>query len=712
VSSVDWNTYDPNQSHVNWNGTNWAVCSGSASSYCGLSYNASWLPLRYPDQEKLDSVRKIAEKYLDGFKTSSRAVLREKISPTNYGDQRDKIIGDLSLAVVGSRSFDPFRSQRILDHNSKIKRYQEEIETYYQRILYRLRVFNALKLQGVRDDQINVLIRTCLHREDKRLTAVQFDKKMEDLKERLPQNEEVFCLLDQLRRPFLEGQISEFFDFVEDMLSKQFKELQYRKVLRVERIEEIAKRLLERMDQNDSLRERLQQVVDKTSQFVETHKVLKDLRDFKQFLEKGGRDFSNPIMHRFRGFVSVQSASQLFQGEGLCLCKQLRQRIWNAAQEADSFLSTGKRITWITGSRSAAIPMIKRVIPDPALVPTGMMRRYNIAPLTGELSSGTRVYGVNRWCLSGMCLGGFEDCMRYATEPVFVFNPKKEVQGILNLKKKHAKSFEEIRERLGIGVLRLLLTGQEEEQWGKLQKHIQRKILNHVKDKKSSRKDDWERYAHLVGKEVSGENVGLELGKKEELVPGQLVSVLGQEKRKWEFGLVCAKERKDKYSVLMKRQYAGAVRFLPFREEVFKDSLRVPNEGVLREVFQDTSQTEGTEDFFFLALQEMMRTNQERAQEILDLFDQVKPMEFSQEDQSLINESFPLIWASYTAEPYCFRLGGIKGEQLLKGIAELGRDIQVVFTDPEHIPVLRRAVYQYGVNVLSFDAARYIMMCQ
>lgn len=94
--------------------------------------------------------------------------------------------------------------------------------------------------------------------------------------------------------------------------------------------------------------------------------------------------------------------------------------------------------------------------------------------------------------------------------------------------------------------------------------------------------------------------------------------------------------------------------------------------------------------------------------DIIKLFDTVKPLDLSEESLSLVYRSFPIVWGSCTLRPEQHEWGE-KDEQLVKGSAELGKDIQIVFTDAKHVETLKKAVEKYHVRVLSFDTAKFML---
>lgn len=559
----------------------------------------------------------------------------------------------------------------------------------------------------------------------------------------------------------LPGYVDYIDAFVEETINKSFDKLPDDAFQLLQKNAENAEKFLENLaalepsDLPSGAKEKLESTVKKLSGLVDAHRVLQDLKELEELL-KGSQNLGeaieqghqNALLARYVRFLIPEDIAledkllhhqkwQQYQSARAALealrqdvvgnrekWTRIRARIFTAAKEATPFLEQKRKITWIHGSRSAAIPVMEEAAkiqaaaqhtlrnrPQPALWPSGMLLQHKIVPLTGELGVGISAKGVNREMLSGMSISGLDTCMSYAHHKEFVFDPDREVAVIKDLLKdieesNHREDFVGWRQdpifRLRIAVLRLLLMSQKREQWPSLKSYI-KKILQLLPIEKSPSKElekNWMPYAPLLGEKREISVTTSRVDKDKILPTGQLVCV-SQSDGSFKYGLVVKSKRRDIYS---EWQYDIVVgKDGEMKSSVYADQLQLP---VLQTV--PLSSTKLTEDQIekirerFLTPTEIVRRE---VQSTLALFEPraVKPLWLSKEDLKLVADSFPMVWASCTLEPEY-----VGQEYLVKGTAALGNDLQLVFTDRDHVEFLRQRIRQYNVQVYSFDVARYI----
>ena len=97
----------------------------------------------------------------------------------------------------------------------------------------------------------------------------------------------------------------------------------------------------------------------------------------------------------------------------------------------------------------------------------------------------------------------------------------------------------------------------------------------------------------------------------------------------------------------------------------------------------------------------------EKLRKIVKSLDSVQ--RFDRRSVSMLKLPFPVIWASLTLDDrYQNKFPLDVNEILVEGPLELGKDIQVAFTDKENIERLNIMLKRTGVNVLSIETARYL----
>ncbi len=164
------------------------------------------------------------------------------------------------------------------------------------------------------------------------------------------------------------------------------------------------------------------------------------------------------------------------------------------------------------------------------------------------------------------------------------------------------------------------------------------------------------------------------------------------------YGIVAQKNKNNSYEILVEKDLTS--------KTLKPNHIIVVSDDVLSEQSKQVAPLENSEK---LLLEREMKSNREQLQEILDLFDTVKPLNFTDEEKELIENPFPIVWASLSLEPKAQVGTDFAGEQKVTGKAVLGDDIQVVFTNQENVEKLRSLVQEHGVQVYNFEAAYYLL---
>lgn len=505
----------------------------------------------------------------------------------------------------------------------------------------------------------------------------------------------------------LNEQISKMKIFADKFIEIPFEALNYATFEEMEKIEGEARVLLEKLTSDDPSAIRLKKILAQLISFHEAYKVLTELKDLGEFLKTVTKERLDhrhefgkhiPILKNFEYFIKLGASRGEDAVEALTQdirhqqvrWKEIRKNIFLSAKESIPVLLKNRKITWISGSRSAAIPIMLR-LKQPALVPTGQLLKHNIVPLTGELGAGVSARGVNKNALSGMDLTGLEVCMSYAKTNGFIFDPQKEIQFIRNFNPTYGWQIN----RLKIAVLRLLLMNQKTEDLADLKNYIQDIILPQIPQLRKVENEQIVRSsANLIGQVFKGNsNEVTDLP----LQIGQVVCVPRTDQGTT-LGMITGYNSETKvYTICVEKD--GRTKSLD------KKNIKIIPQEDIRSL---SEQLPAIADEDFSNILEALQTEYDQVSAVLKLFNTVKPLEFSEESLSLIKNSFPIIWASCHLDPQSF-FAGVPGEKIVLGEAVLGKDIDVVFTDDVHVDILKKAVGKYGINVLSFNAANYIM---
>jgi hypothetical protein len=314
-----------------------------------------------------------------------------------------------------------------------------------------------------------------------------------------------------------------------------------------------------------------------------------------------------------------------------------------------------------------------------------------MAPLSGELGPG--IGGINRTALSGMGLYALSVAESYARRsgffggktPVslYVMDFEQEKRIIDDYQGSDIKNLS-IRSlsRLKVSVLRLLLMRPENVEIDRIKDQI-KELKQKIDKSLPPLFTDWRLFGGYIG-ESAASAACRKLDFNEKLERGQLVVI--EEKKV--YGIVSRYDNNNKqYSVITDKKGEGTIESVMFFDPSGMQVLEQPLEPKPLEV--DLVQ---------------MDTLDKELESIYHLFDTVRPLELNSEERNLIGSSFPIVWASCTLRPVYFS-SGIRGEIVVQQSAKLGADIQLAFTDKEHMETLRKQVFPFGVAVMSFEAA-------
>ena len=523
--------------------------------------------------------------------------------------------------------------------------------------------------------------------------------------------ETVLCTTNTIARfnqpSSLEERVNILLGYSNSAIDKSIENLSFSDVEQLKNDAAYAQQLLSRLNSDHPIKTKLEQIIRQYENFVNTHAVLRDLEALEQFLKSPTSD--GWIWERFQQLVTGTegvgaSPDPLLiddvRGKQI-RWQEIRKKIWDAAKEIDPFLLSEKTITWVTGSRSSAILMIEQVsrtalARKPALVPTEQLLMHNIVPLSGEMSFGIEQGSINTYALSGMPFTEIHRCLRYAHEESFLFNAQTEVDFITETTPPSVKR--QIN-RLRAAVLRLVLMNQKPELWPRLKNHIL-SLVEPVAlvSKPTCKNEDWPLLSRLIGLPVPSHMVGTALHPEHILIKGDIIGIPRSDGVTKLAMVLTPRDSVNgtNANLLINKDAAarGAVGVEPTEQaRLYKDE----ELALLANDQPNLSVTEMTK------ASALMNSLTEKLTEIPTLFDTVQPLDLSKEQLSLIENSFPILWASCTASPR-----DSAAESLVSKTMELGDDIQFVFTNEEHVERLNRSLNRYGVKAFSFEAAHYL----
>ncbi len=476
---------------------------------------------------------------------------------------------------------------------------------------------------------------------------------------------------------------------------------------------------------------------------VKAHQALSAIRDFSEYLRheddklstlfKQGHDKISQkedrlrnIGFRFKEFVK----DTIFTGESsripyksyesLIKAKQtsewndklsnIRKKIFLSQREIERSVPKelrNREIKWVSGNSSSALPVIiNKIIKEvnkPALIPTGKLIAHDIVPLSGELMMGISKSGVNRNHLSGVTFDHFHGSVQYARASGFQANLTVEI----NLLKEIGIGYRQVSFllRMKIAAMRCRLLNCEP------------KILQELYD---LLKQAYEDNPNKLESEPKGfKDAAFRLGKEIAITSPKPVS---QKLKEGDIVLYGESNPKQIAIVERIRSNGNPIIYLSRSDtrEIINHQRAIfecPSDQIDRIQLTEDELIEGRKKLTDLRIDFAFREAYESLAEILDPQNQsISPLNFDNEEMGFIESPIPLVWASTTAQEKQFKLvrSDIKGEKAIEGVMLLGKDLQYVFTDSEHVEKIQTYLdkklnpHKQKVHVLSMEAAAFL----
>ncbi len=453
----------------------------------------------------------------------------------------------------------------------------------------------------------------------------------------------------------------------------------------LKKVKKEAKNLYQAQELNSELKKPLEQVIDQYHKIVEGNEVLSLLKRMSQEIRKP--ENGRPVIENFKGFfVDVD----LDQNDKETLKKkwiETQQKIWDGFFEAQEFLNQNKKITFITGRTSSSlistlrIPEFAPKLSDkPALVSEEKLAAYNFTSIIKEFT-------FDKTYLCGMVFSNLNECVQDIFKKKSQFNADENLNFINDLQADEMG--EHSYYQLRLAVLRLLLMGAKKEEY----ENIKRKITA-LRDSTPNYPPPlpWKKLVSLIGDVCDLEGSVPKIG----LQRGQIV-VIPRSKSNPTYGIIAETYEDGTYKVIVDIKRAS--------KKVASSDLKIVDDQVL---LKEAKLKEPLKDFEIVLLEKELKSERELLQDTLNLFNTIKPLNLSAEELDLIQNPFPIIWSSHSLNPQVMNQG-FKDEWGILGDAILGKDIQLAFTNRENVKKLQSLVKDFGVRVLSFEAAHFIL---
>lgn len=478
-------------------------------------------------------------------------------------------------------------------------------------------------------------------------------------------------------------------------------EMKFSTIQRFKRVKAEAKKLLNESSTPADIKAQMGKIVKQYQEIVDGHEVLSILKK----LSEGIRDPDkiNPKLRlHFYYLINQDQLSNLYLTDKDKWKEEwaaVRQNFWNGSIEADGFLQQRKKITFITGTKASSLPFILKIntlaptiSQKPALVPTGQLLRHNIVPLAGELLFGIRKGGVNLTALSGTELTGLDVCLGYASKKNYQFNEDIELDKLKILDHEDNDYLSIFLPRIKVAALRLLTMGAKKEEYESIKKLI-RKAMNKF-PQCIPPIENWKKNASLVG--AFCKHPGQPAS--DNLQVGQVVAVPRTGYKQLKYGIITGKNEDGSYCIQVERN--------PITKNLKIEHITVISEEDLERSIESLNQPLSDDEIY--QLENEFKGDHERLKDILELFESFKPINLTAIEMDLIQNPFPIVWASVSLNNFKQVRSDIQGERGLEGKAVLGDDIQLVFTHKDNVSKLEGIVKDLGVQVLSFEAAYFI----
>jgi len=364
-------------------------------------------------------------------------------------------------------------------------------------------------------------------------------------------------------------------------------------------------------------------------------------------------------------------------------------------------------IRWVTGTRSAALigmsqSVKKGLVPSPSLIPTKPLIDQNIVPFTGELSYGIEPGQVNTIALSGTSFSTCSVAYNYAHNDSFRFQQQNELDYILDFDIK--RSVGSIS-RLKIAVLRLIHSGTSRTFLLQARSHIQNNILPKMKEEPKG----WETPARLIGslsKQApipTGTNPlqhplprGTLVGVKDKAGETRLAMIAEYDEKDEEYLLILDQEVVNER---VEKKYVKTTQLDIYDQKALSlQANRLPP--LSKKCLETIKRTLST-----------VLECREDIQSIITLFDTEKALPFSKQEKAFLDNPFPIIWGTTSKNLEFCRVRSNVPEMGYKGILEIGKEIDVVFTKSKQIVTVQRWLKEHNINsvkVMSLGTLAYL----
>lgn len=503
---------------------------------------------------------------------------------------------------------------------------------------------------------------------------------------------------------------SENKNLLEEVFSKPPEELTWEDLEAISKIKRKGKERQGDHRLTNSERSDEQMRIDRCIRVIESIEMLRDLRSVRKYFQmrqeerKSDPQNRNPTRPNERTDQATRRINSILRNTERYVeasldflatftkadWKETKRALWQGLQEARQTDLKADTLTWLTGTNSPSIPLIKEVakrniVARPSLVPSGILLENDIIPLSGELFVGIEPSGVNIKNLSGVLISGIETAVLYATRSNCLFNRDHSIERIFSL---NPYSNWMVLKSAQVSLHRLLMLEADEDLRARLQTHIQTVASNYL-----DIDPEWKSNIFYAGMSAP-EGLGHCPEANEIISAGTMVVFEGCIYPVYSLsmedgilqgfisntnGYCLAKIPKEELRILSKTDLAQL------------QKPEKPNKALKKQMRDSISYVEYGRKF---------------NEKMLALFDRVKPIDFEEID--LIEEPFPIVWGSQTLNPTPF-YGGCDGEQTVEGVVPMGEEIQWAFTRECRTKRLEQSVCEIGIQVLSFLALNILL---
>lgn len=488
-------------------------------------------------------------------------------------------------------------------------------------------------------------------------------------------------------------------------------------------------------------RSTLEKVIKNYNEIKQGYEILMDLSHLKKEIKDRLAQGENPLhlnIHMLKIGLKFDKLIQFTQLRATEIVKQkdkeswkkLRKIIFEASVEAKEIIKQKKPFRWVTGSKASSLLGIARVAQTnianykPALVPTGLLLEHQIVPLSGEITWGIGKFGVNQDNLSGKDPLGLDVCFNYASGNTYIFNAEFERQAIeefkfpaMDLRNYH--SYFTAIERLKIAILRLKLMGLYTKEIDQQVQRIKDEIVPYIQEAKKDN-DSWKQYAPLICQDITNQsqfNTGTH--EAQFYQAGQLVGVNVYTYDEFEAFWGKKKVKTIEHKIGVITDIAGdqvqvrcdkhpKSRVITSTKELFSLSKIALDEELKKNSLSNNEIQKSIQ-----SLEPLLDSFPEWSLKTLNNLSDVEPWQLTEKEKAILQDPYPIVWGSFNLKSEPFQ-SGAGWENLVKGPAVIGEDIQIAFTSQERVKDLQSfldemlAPYHAKVTVMSFEAGFYL----